>query len=176
MYSHSTAQIKLSNHISNKFPIDKGTEQGHPLSPELFKVFINDLSIQLNELSDVAAPVLSNCPVNHLLWADDLVLLAQDLKSLQKLLNCLDNYVQLWELKVNIDKTNIMIFNTSGRLLKESYNCHLGSKRLKPVKEYCYLGIVFSLNGSFKSAIKNLVAKAKRMHSSRLSELSILEL
>ena len=162
MYNGSITKIKLVNKLSAAINIEIGTEQGHPLSPELFKVFINDLSIQLNELSDVAAPVLNNCPVNHLLWADDLVLLALDLKSLQKLLNCLDNYVQLWELEVNIDKTNIMIFNTLGRLLKESYSCHLGSKRLKPVKEYCYLGIVFSLNGSFKSAIKNLVAKAKR--------------
>ena len=39
MYSNSNAYIKLSGHISNKFKIKKGTEQGHPLSPDLFKFF-----------------------------------------------------------------------------------------------------------------------------------------
>ena len=35
MYSNSNAYIKLFGHISNKFKIKKGTEQGHPLSPRL---------------------------------------------------------------------------------------------------------------------------------------------
>ena len=44
MYSTSRGYIKLSGHLSNEFQILKGTEQGHPLSPHLFKIFLNDLS------------------------------------------------------------------------------------------------------------------------------------
>ena len=36
MYTNSTGQIKLSGHLSKKFDINKGTEQGHPLSPDFF--------------------------------------------------------------------------------------------------------------------------------------------
>ena len=86
MYSHSTAQIKLSNHVSDKFNVDKGTEQGHPLSPDLFKVFLSDLSPLLERLN---CPDLMGKIVSHLLWADDLVLFALDPKTLQSQLDSL---------------------------------------------------------------------------------------
>ena len=47
MYSNSTGQIKMSGHVSKLFSIKKGTEQGHPLSPDLFKLFLHDLSPML---------------------------------------------------------------------------------------------------------------------------------
>ena len=40
MYANSKAYIKLAGHISREISIDKGTEQGHPLSPDLFKLFL----------------------------------------------------------------------------------------------------------------------------------------
>ena len=57
-----------------------------------------------------------------------------------------------------------MVFNSSGRLLKESHNFTLGDSPIKSVRNYCYLGIMFSLNGSFKTAINTLVSKGKRAH------------
>ena len=44
MHSNSYAHIKLSGQLSNKFKISKGMEQGHPLSPDLFKIYLRDLS------------------------------------------------------------------------------------------------------------------------------------
>ena len=73
--------------LSPSFPIEKGTEQGHPMSPELFKMYLLDLSPRLSKLG--AYPGLIDIIVNHLLWADDLVLLALDEKSLQQNLNIL---------------------------------------------------------------------------------------
>ena len=37
MYKNSKAKIKLIAKISDSFDILAGTEQGHPMSPELFK-------------------------------------------------------------------------------------------------------------------------------------------
>ena len=54
MYSNSSAYIKLSGHMSNKFTIAKGTEQGHTFSPDLFKIFLSDLSPLLE---------FNNCPL-----------------------------------------------------------------------------------------------------------------
>ena len=89
MYTNSTGQIKMSGHLSNKFEIRKGTEQGHPLSPDLFKIYIRDLSEQLDEEN---CPRLMDQLVSHLLWADDLILLALDHSTLQKQLDTLMDF------------------------------------------------------------------------------------
>ena len=64
-----------------------GNEQGHLMSPELFKCYISDLSIELNEeLKQMNVPMLNGNNISHLLHADDLVLLALDAECLQKLI------------------------------------------------------------------------------------------
>ena len=132
------------------------------MSPELFKIYIHELSIRLSEIEELNVPLLNGFKVSHLLWADDLVLLALDAETLQRLLDCLNEYAEKWELTVNIGKTNVMVFNTSSRLLKCAYGFKLGSMDIVPVKKYCYLGIQFTLNGSFKQAIEELRKKALR--------------
>ena len=150
MYNNSCTRIKLIKKLSEAIDVTIGTEQGHPMSPELFKLFIHDLSIRLENIDELNLPLLDDFKVSHLLWADDLVLLALDSTSLQKLLDGLYEYAERWELSVNISKTNIMVFNTSARILKCAYGFKLGDLDILPVRSYCYLGIQFSLNGSFK--------------------------
>ena len=104
MYSHSKSQIKLIQKLADAIDVELGTEQGHPLSPELFKIFIQDLTEQLKKLDGINAPFLNDIKINHLLWADDLVLLTLDPISLQCLLDVLKSYVDAWELEVNIGK------------------------------------------------------------------------
>ena len=113
MYSNSTAYIKLSGHLSNKFKILKGTEQGHPLSPELFKIFLSDLS-PLLEIKE--CPLLSNKSISHLLWADDLIMLSLSPEACQYQLDQLAKFCNEWGLEVNDLKTQLMIFGA-----KEKY-------------------------------------------------------
>ncbi|KAL5271838.1 hypothetical protein ACHWQZ_G000142 [Mnemiopsis leidyi] len=162
IYSSSSTRIKLIQKLSSAIDVTIGTEQGHPMSPELFKLYIHELSIRLDEIEDLEVPQINGYMVSHLLWADDLVLLALDAKSLQKLLDCLNDYAEKWELSVNISKTNVMVFNTSSRRLNCAYGFKLGSLDIIPVNNYTYLGIQFSLNGSFKRAIDELRKKALR--------------
>ncbi len=162
MYSHSNTSIKLIRKLSAAIDVTIGTEQGHPMSPELFKLFIHDLSSRLESIEELSAPLLNGIKVSHLLWADDLVLLALDARSLQKLLDSLNVYAERWELSVNIKKTNVMVFNASSRILKCAYGFKLGDLDFSPVRTYSYLGIQFSLNGSFKHAIDVIRKKALR--------------
>ena len=162
MYNHSSTRIKLIRKLSAAIDVTVGTEQGHPMSPELFKLFIHDLSTKIEEIDELNSPLLNGFKVSHLLWADDLVLLALDEASLQKLLDCLNNYADSWELSVNISKTNVMVFSTSSRILKCAHGFKLGDLTITPARTYCYLGILFSLNGSFKHAIDTLRRKALR--------------
>ena len=72
MYSKSTTPFELIQKLPDTNDVKVGTEQGHPMSPELFKLYIYELSEKLEELD------------YNLLWADDLILLALDAETLQR--------------------------------------------------------------------------------------------
>ena len=74
------------------------------MSPELFKVYIHELS-ELLDAVGADVPMLNDVSVSHLLWADDLVLMALDQQGLQKLLDCLHDFCASWGLAVNPDKS-----------------------------------------------------------------------
>ena len=164
MYTHSCASIKMVKKLSDTFDVLAGTEQGHPMSPELFKIYIHALSTRLNSLSDINVPLLNNVPVTHLFWADDLVLIATDKNSLQKMIDELKKYCDIWNLVVNIEKTAVMVFNSSGRQLIESHSFNYGDTKIPSTKEYCYLGMKFSLSGSWKPTQLMLRQKGLRAY------------
>ena len=133
MYSNSNAYIKLSGHVSNEFKIKKGTEQGHPLSPDLFKFFLSDLSKQL-EIKD--CPSLSNFPISHLPWSDDLILLALTPEAAQKQLNILANFCNEWGIEVNQSKTKCVVFGNDKNNSNTEPKFYLQNKLLENVDSY----------------------------------------
>ena len=161
MYSHSTSAIKLSGMISQSFFVRIGTEQGHPLSPEFFKMFVDEMSKLLNNMEG-SFPELDGVNISHLLWADDIVLLALDRSTMLNMIGLVGDYATKWELEINTNKTKIMVFNSSGRILKESAGYYLLGRELESVREYTYLGITLTANGSLKTAISNLSTKSTR--------------
>ena len=166
MYTNSSAKVKLLNKLSDKIDIICGTEQGHPMSPELFKCFIHQLSLDLNSIDDINVPHLNSNRITHLLCADDLVLLALDGHSLQAMLDVLLTYCIDWGLTVNVNKTAVLVFNAGGRLLKESHTFKLGENSIPSARDYCYLGITFSLSGTTKDAQRKLRQKGLRSYFS----------
>ena len=143
------------------------------MSPELFKCFVHQLSENLNNLENVQVPELNDEEITHLLWADDLILLALNRETLQKMLLILWEYCNEWGLSVNLSKTAVMVFNRAGRLLKESENFFYGSSPIPSAREYTYLGITFSLTGSMNLAQTKLRQKALRSYFSLKAMLNL---
>ena len=166
MYTNSKAKIKLINKISEAIDVLVGTEQGHPMSPELFKCYLHELSDDLDTTSNVESPSLNSRKVTHLLWADDFVLLAINKDSLQKLLDTVYNFCTTWGLTVNMSKTAVLVFNKSGKQLKTSMGLKYGNITIQSAKEYCYLGIIYTLSGSFTKAQNELRTKGLRAYFS----------
>ena len=158
MYNNSKGYIKLNGKVSPMFKIMKGTEQGHPLSPELFKVYFKGLSDLLNSIT-TNNPALANKSISHLAWADDLVLLALDRISLEKQISILEDYCNDWGLEINDSKTKYMIFNGRKRSIQNPAPPTINGAELEQVTNYCYLGIKISSNGKFSDAIKSLASK-----------------
>ena len=134
MYSNSSGHIKINGKLSQAFHINKGTEQGHPLSPELFKVYFQKLSELLNE-AITNCPTLSGLRISHLAWADDLVVLSLDPESLQKQIDILEKYCSDWGLEVNIAKTKFMVLNGKASCLS-SWRPTLNGQPIEQVASY----------------------------------------
>ena len=168
MYNNIKSCIKLDGHFSPNFVSEMGVRQGENLSPVLFSLFLNDLETHMR--SNGAVGVELNEPVDSSVWlkllimlyADDTVILSDNETDFQNSLNTFNNYCNNWHLKVNINKTKVIIF---GARKTSQYNFKLGESSLEIISKYHYLGVTFSNNGSFLHARKHLVEQTnKAMH------------
>ena len=90
MYKTSRSCVHLQNGTTDFFSVHLGVKQGDNLTPNLFKIFINDLPSYLDKSLD---PVyLNEKPIHYLMYADDIVLLSSTPQGLQTKLNSLDKY------------------------------------------------------------------------------------
>ena len=69
-----------------------------------------------------------------LLFADEMVLLANNCDHMQHVLNVLDVYCNTWKLTVNCTKTKVLIFGGSRKDCKAIYK--LGNMKLDTVEIY----------------------------------------
>ena len=53
IYNNSKARIKVVKKIYAAFDVKEGTEQGHSMSPQLFKISIHDISVQIGDRIDL---------------------------------------------------------------------------------------------------------------------------
>ena len=101
--------------------------QGNVLSPVLFNIFINDIG---KKLSLEYATVLHDIKICHLMYADDLVLLSTSEKCLQQNLDRVNEFCSNWDLKVNTDKSKVMVFSKTGCLSKDKFQFVIGGEEI----------------------------------------------
>ena len=159
MYNSILYMVKVSGGYLSPIPSCVGLKQGGVLSPLLFNIYIDDIRYIFDNSCD---PVnLLNEPLSHLLYADNLVLISTTYVGLNNCLTKLERFCNTWQFEVNIKKSQIVIFNPSGRLLS-GYEFKYQKHPLKVVKSYCYLGVDLTTSGSFNMSRTNLMEKARK--------------
>ena len=173
MYNGIKARIKANNCFSESFPCKKGVRQGENLSPFLFSLFLNDLEEFLISNGATGLNSVSSKFVNEfdiylnlfvLLYADDTVLKSETPEDLQKQLNIFYDYSCYWHLKVNVEKTKVVVFGKG----RQPQNLHFVYDRndIEIVDTFKYLGVFFNRTGSYNYHIKQSYDKAlKAMYS-----------
>jgi hypothetical protein len=130
MYNDIKAQIKFNGDLSETFSCQLGVRQGENLSPFLFSIYLNDLELflktnKIEGLQQISELFLSELHMYEklllMLYADDTIIFAESPEKLQNSLTCFKEYCNLWKLKVNTDKTKIMIFG-KGNKCKGSFS------------------------------------------------------
>lgn len=158
MYFNTQNEVWYDGKLSDPFPSTCGLKQGCVSSPLLFSLYINDLPNVIG-----GGVKVGNNIVNMLMYADDLVLLAERPRQLQLMINKLFEFCTNWSLEVNMTKSQIMIMKQGGgRKCSDEY-WNYGGVNIDVVYEYKYLGILLtpSLNLSKHYKQKHSTSKYK---------------
>ena len=124
--------------------------------------FLEGLNIKgIDSISrDIENELMVYFKILILLYADDTILLSESRDDLQIMLNEFSTYCKKWKLKINVQKTKILIFS-KGRIPK-NLKFHIDNNEIEIVKDYKYLGIFFARSGSFLTTRKYLQEKATK--------------
>ena len=147
MYNGIKSCVSVMGRNSPFFSSFAGVRQGENLSPVLFSMYLNDLEnfLQESQINGISLDLI-NDEITHfsklvvLLYADDTVLLADNEQELQNSLDAFYDYCERWKLKINMNKTKVVIF---GARKTDSYRFTLGNDEVEISDRYKYLGIFF---------------------------------
>ena len=174
MYKLVKSRVRSGFELTEYINCVAGVKQGDASSPVLFSLFINELAL------DVISNGLHGAHFSRdalelfiLLLADDVLLLSETVVGLQRQLNSLCRAAESLDLKVNLDKSNIVVFRKGGYLAARESWTYNGTK-MPVVNVYKYLGIYFSTRLSFNVACKDLASRGKKALLTIIKRLSIL--
>ena len=162
MYENAKARIRCGAKFTDYIKCTRGVKQGDVCSPVLFSLFINDLALDIINNGRHGVSLSSDfVQLVILLFADDMILISETVIGLQTQLNSLFSAASRLQLKVNMNKSNIMVFRKGGYLGARERWIYDGCM-MRVVNSYKYLGICFSTRLSFYHACQDLVSRAKR--------------
>lgn len=163
MYANSNMRVRGGFGYTEIISLLRGVKQGSPLSPTLFDVFINDLLNGMQEWG-VTVPTGDACGIMTLpglLFADDLVLLADNMKNLQTLMNMATSWANKWGMRFGISKCAIVCFG-GDRVLVDEEEWVLQEQSVPVESSYTYLGIMFEENLDLVRMSETQLHSAKR--------------
>ena len=160
MYGQASSRVTLNSDTSEEFLYRKGVRQGCNLSPLLFSLFIHDLERYLVE-NNSGSIEINSTNLHILLFADDLVLLADTPAGLQKSIQILGDYCSKSNLRINMEKTKVMEFRFQRRK-DPSPPYSLYNQITEVTKSYRYLGIILTSNGGLKTAADTLAKQGQK--------------
>ena len=145
-YTNQTMQIRWGSKISDKFCTTNGVRQGSILSPHLFKVYVDDLSVTLNSLK--IGCYISDFIINHIMYADDIVLISPSSAGLDILLKFCNQYGIQNDIKFNSKKSAILPFLPVDKKKIRIPTFELNNENIPIVDNFRYLGHILSSDSS----------------------------
>ena len=177
-YKGANACVKINGKLSESFCIKTGVRQGCVMSPWLFNVYMDGVIREMKAKSGVLGAKLMNeeseWRMITSLFADDTVLFAESEEELQRVVNEFYEVCKRRKLKVNCDKSKVMVFERRktevidfGRpyrvRLENESSCRItmGGQCLEEVKEFKYLGTMLCKYGSMEGEVRERAVKGR---------------
>jgi hypothetical protein len=178
VYKKSTLAVRSAEGGHVCLPYNRGVRQGCPMSPILFNVFMNDCLEECEQqgLGCRVSTQQGTQRVPGLLFADDLLLLAEHPDELQSMLAHVERWADKWEMKFGhgSDKCAIM---TSGVGRPDVVECvstrtwQVQEGVMPVVDSYKYLGCMLQGNASYDTLLRGIVSHRVAMTTRALCSI-----
>ena len=141
-YTTQKACVRWGSVLSDNFLITNGVRQGGILSPLFFNVYMDCLSESL--CNTQTGCNVGGVMINHLMYADDLVIISPSAKGLQRLVDICAVYGQNHDILFNHDNTVCMYMPSGNHYYLNTPVILLNGIQLAFVRTYKYLGTVMT--------------------------------
>ncbi|CAC5380586.1 unnamed protein product [Mytilus coruscus] len=150
LYNGMTSKVRWAGGISDNLKILQGVRQGGILSPLLYKIYNNNLlmELQMSRLGFRIGNIFMGCPT----CADDIALLSTDTNELQCMLSTLHRQSLQDRVTIHPTKTKAVVFSRSNSI-KSSLSWKLGDSDISPTNQAVHLGI---LRSELKENVSNI--------------------
>jgi len=159
LYSNVSSCVRVNGYFTEWFNVNTGLRQGCSLSTVLFNLFINDLAALVKGLHkgvDIGTEYVS-----ILLYADDIVLIAENEDDLQSMLTVLNDWCNSNGMMVNASKSNVVHFRPCS-VERSNYVFVCGQTAIEYASKYMYLGILLTEHLDFSLTAKCVAQSAGR--------------
>lgn len=158
LYWHQTAVVEMKQSTSEDIQIRRGVRQGCVLSPLLFNLYSE--TIFREALDRIQGGIKFNgIPINNIRYADDTVIIANDIQELQSIIDSVVHYSEMFGLHLNVSKTKLLVFS------KTPINAHLRVKgqTIEQVTSIKYLGANINSQCNPKREIFSRIEQARKI-------------
>ena len=108
LYNNIRSCVMNGGHSTGYFDIKRGVRQGDPLSPYLFVLAIEILTLCIRNDNNIKGIKLGQSEIKQVLYADDITLFLQDRESIERVQQTFEAFEKISGLKVNKEKTNFV--------------------------------------------------------------------
>ncbi|MES9904544.1 MAG: reverse transcriptase family protein [Sedimenticola sp.] len=162
MYSDLSGKVKWSSEVSDSFKIHQGVRQGGILSTLFYKIYINQLLLDLESqhMGKHIGTVYVGCPT----CADDVLLMATDSIQLQAMLDVVNAYSRDHRYLIHPQKSAVVrrVINKNGHQREISSTWRMGPTDMAVEKQTKHLGLIRTADNETSVNIEDRIKLARR--------------
>jgi hypothetical protein len=164
-FSICSTCVKWENYFSDFFQLKCGVRQGGVLSPYLFSVFMDDIISVIHNIPSGCHLGCVNCSI--FLYADDILLVAPSISSLQHLINTVEHFLSSHEMILNAKKSCSLRIGPRFNDICQPV-CTTGGTAIQWVNNMRYLGVQLVAAKTFRVSladnVKSYYAAVSSLH------------